>query len=334
MALQIETQFKLKGYIESLIGGRTENQDSAGALETAIGTVIVVCDGMGGLHGGKTASMLAVQTIIDDVAHAKRLEEPSDVLEEAIRHANEVIIKAGREDESLQGMGTTVAVVIVNRQSVTTAHVGDSRIYQIRDGKKVFRTMDHSQVFELVKIGAMTEEEARCASNSNIILKALGVSDDVKPDIATLPYLSGDRFVLCTDGFWRAMSEKELLKMVSEKGSLEALIRNATSDINLLGVRNGGVHDNLTAAIFDIGCDSKLKIEMRKSIKILIAVLTALLAASVILNICQCKRVHYNTPKAKAATDLCDSLACGCDTTACFNAFVKAIDPDKIRKNK
>ena len=329
MAFQIETQFKLKGYIESLIGGRSENQDSAGALETAIGTVIVVCDGMGGMNGGKTASMLAVQTIIDDVAHAKRHEDPKEVLTEAICHANEAIVKAGQEDENLRGMGTTVAAVVINKQCITAAHVGDSRIYQIRDRKKVFRTIDHSQVFELVKIGALTEEEARCASNSNIILKALGVSDDVEPDIVSLPYLAGDRILLCTDGFWGAMSEKELLKMVSEKEDLEALVLNATTDVNLLGVRNGGTHDNLTAAIFDVACDSQMKIKMRKSIKILLVVLSVLLAASAILNICQRKHIRCNTPKAKAATELCDSLARGCDTTICVDTFVKTMGIDK-----
>lgn len=328
MAIKIETTFKLKGYIESLIGGRAENQDSAGALDTAIGTVIVVCDGMGGMNGGKTASMLGVQTIIDDVAHAKRLEDPKEVLDAAIRHANEVIIKTGQEDESLQGMGSTVTAVIVNKECITAAHVGDSRIYQLRNGKKVFRTMDHSQVFELVKIGALTEEEARLSPNSNIILKALGVSEDVSPDIVTLPYLAGDRFILCSDGFWGAMSEKEFLKTVSCKENLNTLIQKATTDIDLLGIRNGGTHDNLTAAIFDLGCDSKMKIEMRKSVKFLIAILTVLLAASVIMNICQCKRIRTNTVKAKAATELRDSLACGCDTTACFKTFVNAIGPD------
>ena len=329
MALRLLTEFKLRGYIESLIGGRAENQDSAGALDTAIGTVIVVCDGMGGLNGGKRASMLGVQTIIDDIAKAKTNENPKEVLDRAIRHANDVIIKAGQEDDSLYGMGTTVTAVIVNKQCVTAAYVGDSRIYQIRDKKKVFRTTDHSQVFELVKIGKLTEEEARLAPNSNIILKALGVSESVAPDIFTLPYVSGDRFVLCTDGFWGAVSEKELLKMVSRKGDLRTLIQDTTTEVNLIGVRNGGTHDNLTVAIFDLGCDSKMKIKMRKSVKLLISVLAALLFASLVLNICQFTQNRVNSEKAKAAVALRDSLAVSpCDTIVCVNTFVNALGSD------
>lgn len=284
MAIRIDTSFKLRGYIESLIGGRAENQDSAGALETAIGTVITVCDGMGGLNGGKTASMLAVKTIIDDVAEASAKDSPAEVLKKAIIHANKVIIAAGLEDTSLKGMGTTVTAVIINRNAATVAHLGDSRIYQIRSGGKVFRTNDHSKVFELVKAGMMTEEQARTADNSNVILQALGVYDEVDPEIHTLPYLSGDRFVLCSDGFWGAQCEKDFLKMISAKGNISDTVKKSVKVVDLLGIKAGGHHDNLTVAVFDTECDSKLTTPMKKSVKITIAFLGVLLLASLSLN--------------------------------------------------
>ena len=285
MAIEIKSKQKLKGFIESLIGGRSENQDSAGASETEIGTIVVVCDGMGGLQGGSTASKLAVQTIIDDVAKEYKSMNAAKALELAIIHANQVIIDAGSKDPDLLGMGTTVTAALVNNECVTVAHVGDSRIYQLRGKDKVFRTNDHSQVFQLVLNGAISEEQARTSPNSNVILRALGVSDEVEPEIAVLPYNKGDRFVLCTDGFWGARPESDIINLITAKGKLEVVLQNACSDIDNLGEATGGQHDNLSVAVFDMECDSKMKSNMRKRLKIFIAALIALLIASIVFNI-------------------------------------------------
>lgn len=326
MAICIDTEFKLKGYIESLIGGRSENQDSAGALDTKIGTVITVCDGMGGLAGGKTASMIAVKTIIDDVASALRCDDPESVLTQAIIHANEEIIKAGNENPNLKGMGTTVTAAIVNRDCVTVAHVGDSRIYQLRGHEKIFRTDDHSQVFELVKAGAITEEQARNSGNSNVILNALGVFDSVEPEVHKLPYLSGDRFVLCSDGFWGAQPEKDFLALVTEKGDIGEVVKNSCAEVDLIGIKSGSHHDNLTAAIFELGCDSKMKIPMRKSVKIALLSMTALLVASVALNIVALKHNKDMRPKADAVDTYIDSLAANRDSLMCVKYLTQTID--------
>lgn len=309
MAIRIDTTFKLKGYIESLIGGRSENQDSAGALETNLGTVIVVCDGMGGLNGGSTASRLAVQTIIDDVAAAPSGSRPIKVLEKAIDHANSVIIEKGEEDSSVAGMGTTVTAVIINKQCVSGAYVGDSRIYQLRSGKKVFRTTDHSQIFEYVKMGAISEEQARLSPNSNIILKALGVSKTVEPDVFELPYIAGDRFVLCSDGFWGAQPEADFLKAITDKGELSNVIKAVATDIDMIGIQNGNHHDNLTAAVFDVECDSILKENMRKSVKITIASLAALLLLSLSCNFIMIKKLNSIPVEDKAEKELSEDIA-------------------------
>lgn len=294
----------ISGCIESRIGGRTENQDSAGVHDSQIGTVITVCDGMGGLNGGKVASMLAVKTIIDDVVSASAGDNPVEVLRNAVCHANELIVTAGKDAPALNGMGTTVTAMIVNRRCAVTAHLGDSRIYQLRSGHKVFRTADHSQVFESVRLGAMTEEDARTAEGSNVILRALGIADTVEPEINVLPYLSGDRFVLCTDGFWNPQSEPEFLKMVCRPGRPEKILPNLCKEIDFKGVREGGRHDNLTAAIFDVKNDSKLKTKMRKSLKVFIAALSLLLTVSVALNVYLL--TDGNKEKTDVVTDVCD----------------------------
>lgn len=298
MSLRIDTTGPLKGYIESLIGGRSENQDSAGSMETPMGTIVVVCDGMGGMKGGKTASMLAVQTIIDDVAEAPAGSFAKDILEKAILHAQEVLLKKAEAVPDLQGMGTTVTAVLISDKYATVAHIGDSRIYQFRRHKVVFRTWDHSLVFQMVKAGTITEEQARLSSQSNVLLKALGVPGEIEPEISVLPYLKGDRFVLCSDGFWNPLSEADFIEMVTRRGNMKEMIEEAAQEIDNLGKMGGGGHDNLTVAIFDVKTESILKPYMTKKHKILFGVLALLLAASIALNIF----LWLRTPAESAAT--------------------------------
>lgn len=308
MAIRIDTQGLLTGSIESLIGGRSENQDAAGYREVPLGSIIVVCDGMGGGNGGSTASHLAVQTIIDDVAGASKEEDRKEVLGNAIIHANEVIIKTGNEDSTLKGMGTTVVAAIISEQSLIVAHVGDSRLYQLRGRNKVFRTWDHSLVFQMVASGLITEEDARNHPQSNVILSGLGIFETIEPTITELSYNKGDRFVLCTDGFWGAMPEKNLLKLLSGRGDLQETLENAALEVNSIGVRKGGTHDNLTAIAFDVNQNSKLKPKMRNSIKIILATLIVLLFASISLNVLTFKQIiqvddFFKTKESTIGTD-------------------------------
>lgn len=294
MALTIESRYNLHGGIESLIGGRQENQDAAGFRDTPLGAIIVVCDGMGGGPGGATASHLGVQTIIDDVAKAKYYEVPQDVLRNAILHANQVILQAGNDNPDLKGMGTTVTAVIINTDSATVAHMGDSRVYMLRGRSKVFRTFDHSHVFTLVAAGQYTEEQARKAPNSNVILKALGIQDGLQPDICQMAYNAGDRFLLCTDGFWGAMPEGDLLRQITQKGPLLSNLDDLASDIDKIGKSKGGHHDNLTAAYIEVTKNSKLKPKMRKSLKIILAVLGISLLLSLLINFFTVRYINQN----------------------------------------
>ena len=170
----------------SRTGGRKENQDHCmghprrGSDQSNI-LLLSVCDGMGGLAGGKTASRIAVETI-DQVVTSKiaTIAQNSDdgvldILREAIEKANAAIFKRSLDDEVVRGMGTTTATMLITPRAAYIAHVGDSRCYILRKSKKVFRTFDHSRVFELVKMGVITEEEARTSGNANIISKALGI---------------------------------------------------------------------------------------------------------------------------------------------------------------
>ena len=130
-----------EGFFESRIGGRSENQDSYGAMDTPLGLVITVCDGMGGGPGGKTASQTAVTEIIKGITEADNSETNKNILIKAIRRANMAILHKGEEIPDLKGMGSTCTVLLINETSATIAHVGDSRIYQLRGNKKIYRTI-------------------------------------------------------------------------------------------------------------------------------------------------------------------------------------------------
>ena len=276
------------GFAESRIGGRAENQDSYLSKQTERGFVVTVCDGMGGGPGGKTASTIAVNEIIAGIDEANKDEATANVIIKAIRRANMAIIEAGNETPALKGMGSTATVLLLTDQSAFVAHVGDSRIYQFRGRKKVFRTFDHSMVFDLVKQKVITEEQARLSAQSNVITRALGAKPDVEVEVQEVPYLKGDRFLLCSDGIHGSMPEEELIKLATEKGrALGPITDNIATVVDELGRREGGGHDNLTIALVETRINSKLKTTMSKQTKILMLCLAAVCAISIVCNIAQ-----------------------------------------------
>lgn len=285
MVTPINIKGKTLGFVDSRIGGRKENQDSAGFRDTELGSLIVVCDGMGGMQGGSVASQLAVQTILETVALADKKTNPKTVLIQAIKNANSAIIEHGQNNPTLRGMGTTATVLLLTPYSALTAYVGDSRIYQLRNGKKIFRTFDHSMVFEMVKKRIISEEQARLSAQSNVILKALGVNADVEVEIAERPYKKGDRFVLCSDGFWGAMPEEEFVRHLVESNPIDKILESTANVVESIGRNSGQEFDNLTAAILEMSSNSILKEKMNRTAKIIILILTVLLLISLIFNI-------------------------------------------------
>jgi protein phosphatase len=251
-------------------------------MDTKFGYLVVVCDGMGGMQGGSTASLLAVKTILKTVASADESCRPADVLVKAIETANVAIIEEGKKNSELQGMGSTVTALLISPYSAVTAYVGDSRVYQLRGENKLFRTFDHSMVFEMVKKKVISEEQARLSVQSNVILKALGVKPEITVDVIERPYKKGDRFILCTDGFWGAMPETELIGLLSAKKPIGKVLESTATIVDSLGRNSGGGHDNLTAAILEMNENSILKEGMGKTAKIIIAALLFLLVVAAV----------------------------------------------------
>ncbi len=322
MLQSIKSRLKCTGCIESLVGGRSENQDSAASADTPLGTLVVVCDGMGGMKGGKKASSMAVDSVIASVSAAPEDGNPAEVLYDAIAKANSSIAEEGRKEE-FKGMGTTVVALLLTERSAVVAQLGDSRVYQIRKGKKIFRTTDHSMVFDMVKANVITEEQARLSSCSNIILKALGISETAEPSIVELPYRRHDRFVLCTDGFWAATDEDTFLKKLSVKESPEQMLSALAEEIDSIGRDGGGNHDNLTAAIVDVDADSVLKDRRRTGFPILKLCVYVLLAASLGLNL-------YSLVLMSERKDLREELAGLRDDLVTAQEYLTAQKVEKI----
>lgn len=283
--ISITTSTPFIGFVDSRKGGRVENQDTCGYADTSFGLLVVVCDGMGGGPGGKLASSLAVDTIIRVVRDTTVTVEPEEVLKNAIQIANQVLIKRIVDNPSLRGMGTTVAALLINDYAAILAHAGDSRIYKFRGSRKVYRTTDHSVVSELVRKGTLTEEQARLSAQSNVITRALGVSPEVEVDITELAYEKGDRFMLCTDGIWGNITEKELIKIAAGTKSPGGAVESLVIRVDEQGFSTGGGHDNLTVALIETTNNSILKEKMSKQAKMTILVLSAICLISIVGNI-------------------------------------------------
>lgn len=303
---EITTSYPAVGYAESRIGGRSENQDTCAFTDTPVGLLVLVCDGMGGGPGGKTASMIAAAVITERMKKVKRVEDAEVKLTAAIAAANAAIMEAtGQESPlaakfpdkkflpegmkirpELKGMGSTVAALLLTKDYALIAHVGDSRVYQLRGRKVVHRTTDHSRVMLRVLRGDISEEEARTSSDSNIITQALGHSGaNMHSDVTKVPYLKGDRFVLCSDGVWGAFPQPELVAMLTSNRNVGGTVDNTVISVDDAGRQAGGTHDNLTLALIETTTNSTLPVKMNKTTKLMVIALAVIAAASIILNV-------------------------------------------------
>ena len=227
---------------------RKQNEDNLGYAETPNGDVFVVCDGMGGHVGGKVASSVAVDAIMEYFGSEKKLNI-TDAMDEAIRYANRRIFEKADAEPELKGMGTTIVLVVIQEDKTYIAHVGDSRIYLFSDNKLFRLTKDHSHVQQLIDIGAITPEEAETHPRKNIILKALGTQPDVEPEVAPEPLLlkNGDTLLMCSDGLSDMVNDKTI-EEVLRKGND---VKSTGEELMQLALNAGG-KDNITLQLIRI----------------------------------------------------------------------------------
>ncbi len=222
-----------------------------GELLTKRGRLVVVADGMGGHSAGEVASRMAVDVI--SRVYYERAGDPAAVLKTSFIEANREIHQSSTEVQGRNGMGTTCTALVLRNGTALAAHVGDSRLYLIRSGQIYLMTEDHSAVMELVKRGLLTREEARHHPDKNVILRALGSHREV--EISTweepFPIRGGDRFLLCSDGLYDLVDDKEIMEAV-----LAGDAHSACAGLITLAKERGG-YDNITIAVVGIGVDGR-----------------------------------------------------------------------------
>lgn len=255
--------FSLTGFAETRQGGRPENQDDFAFSDTPLGFLVVVCDGMGGGPGGKTASSVAKAEIVRSLMHATSQMSIQEALCQAAATADAALKAYIAHDQRLAGMGSTFVAILIRQSSAIIAHAGDSRCYRLHRGRMVFRTRDHSLVGELVRKRALTEEQARTSPQSNLITRGLGSVSNTQPDVDIVPYCRGDRFVLCTDGVWGIMEQSLLVSRFRNMQDLSTDVPRMADEIDRIGFGQGGHHDNHTFVVIDMEANSTMKDSFR-----------------------------------------------------------------------
>lgn len=207
-----------------------------------------VCDGMGGANGGNVASSEACKEISRILKEELKPDigddELGDLMQKAVLSANEKVFDMSCEDDDLNGMGTTVELVVVKDNVMRVVHAGDSRVYKISGDEIDQITTDHSLVQQLVELGQITEEEARFHPSKNYITRALGVEPTLEIDCISDSFEKGEIILMCTDGLSNYFSADELLAAVRSFKENEELAQGLV-DI----AKDCGGSDNITVAV-------------------------------------------------------------------------------------
>jgi serine/threonine protein phosphatase PrpC len=220
---------------------RSANEDSYFARPP----LFAVADGMGGAQSGEVASRTAIEEFQRGLpADGGSTEER---LAGLVARANSRIHEIARTDEQHAGMGTTLTAAYVGEDDVAVAHVGDSRLYCLRDGRLEQRTDDHSLVGELVRRGQLSAEEAEDHPQRSIITRALGPEGDVDVDHHSWPARDGDVFLICSDGLTSMITDERVADIIMSAGSLADAGRSLVEAANEAGGR-----DNITVILFRI----------------------------------------------------------------------------------
>ena len=234
---------------------RKVNEDSflCEMLEDGDGSYLyIVADGMGGHNAGEVASSMAVQEVASHIRENIGLlklgdKEIRDLIRNAIVYANEKIYKTSIIRSNCLGMGTTLSMVLVRDNRIYIGHVGDSRIYLIRENIISRLTEDHSLVAELVKAGTIKPEEANNHPQKNVITRALGTEYTIEPDVSQCDIQNDDFILICTDGLSNAVYEKDMAYVLSNTSDL-----NEACELLIDKAKEKGGFDNITAVIFQM----------------------------------------------------------------------------------
>lgn len=221
---------------------RANNQDAPIVSEKL--RLYGVADGMGGHKGGEVASTSAR----DDLLRELEGKTPSvATLSSAIEEVNRQIYHQQEHDDALTGMGTTLSVLWMSDNFVYIGHVGDSRVYLLRDGEFKQMTLDHSLVEQLVREGVLTEEEAQNHPMRNIITRAIGTDESVEVDVVVEERRKGDLWLACSDGLHGLVDDRQM------RDALRQYAPEKAADVLLKAALDAGGRDNVTLVIVHDG---------------------------------------------------------------------------------
>jgi protein phosphatase len=235
---------------------RNHNEDTFSVIENE--NLFIVCDGMGGHASGEVASQMAVETIRNffrdtredpeltwpyKMDRSRRYEE--NRLITAIKLANLRIHEASKRETKYHGMGTTIVAFYSIEEGAYLAHVGDSRIYRLREGQLQQVTEDHSLLNDYIKMKKLTAEEIASFPHKNVIVRALGMKESVKVDTFLEHARPGDIFLLCTDGLSGEVPDPQIHEIMVRHGrDLKAM----SHELIETAKKNGG-SDNITVIL-------------------------------------------------------------------------------------
>ena len=219
---------------------RHNNEDSLIVIEPE---TFAVADGMGGAKAGEVASQMLVETVRSFLLKSP-LPFDEKILSQAIFLANEKILNVARQNENYRGMGTTATILSIDGRTAYFAHVGDSRLYRLRNNFLEQITEDHSYVESLVRRGEITPEQARVHPMKNVLTQAVGAVEQIFIDQASFRVEHGDTFLLCTDGLTNMVDDATIAKILqTAPNPADALIEAA------LGA---GGRDNITVIVIGV----------------------------------------------------------------------------------
>ncbi len=233
----------------TLLGGREENQDRVTAAVAEHAAMLVVVDGMGGHAHGARAAEITQQVLLEAFWHTPQpLFDPMGFLHVTLGRAHEQVVKLGASLPIEHRPRATCATCLVQQGAAWWAHIGDSRLYHLRQGNLLFRTRDHSHVEILLREGLITPEQAQVHPMRNFVECCLG-GDPILPDMTIArrrPLEPNDVVMVCTDGLWSGVRDQEI---AGELGAVDAPLRETLLGLAERAVsRNGPISDNTSAA--------------------------------------------------------------------------------------
>ena len=230
---------------------RLHNEDAVNIYRNEKCTVMVVADGMGGHEAGDIASQMVIDKVENSFRTCESFQDAESVrrwIREVLHEINQDILNYIEQQGITHGMGTTVVIAMVTKPFIAFAHIGDSRAYILAHKQLRQVTKDHTFVRKLVEKGQLSERAARFHPHRNIIMNALGVSQDLKFDYMILENYDLDAILLCSDGLTSMLDDQDILQVITQSGSIEEKVNRLIEAAN----QNGGT-DNISVALCEFG---------------------------------------------------------------------------------